>query len=268
MMNEQSDPTCRFYRMIPGIPEPRRADRSADGMLSVRALRSCEAVTSASGNGWYFYPPLDFALEWTAKGLRWTYAGAAGWYPLGGAQFPGFRSVFSETAPPALKELSPPFLAAAREPGVVQIWTGYGIRTAKNWAIVAKGPTNIPRQGYDYFEGIIEADEIHELITIVVRLDPNNPVHFVRQYPMMQVVPILRDCYQKQPYGLRELSDLDADDWDGFGATLERNAGSQRRLGHYAVAVRKRARGCPIAAGELDREPADVEAGVPRLAAE
>ena len=37
-MNESASPACcRFYRLIPGAPEPRRADRSADGTLPVIA---------------------------------------------------------------------------------------------------------------------------------------------------------------------------------------------------------------------------------------
>ena len=64
-MNEFAEPAiCQFYRLIPDAPEPRRADRSADGMLPTEAYRYCEAMASASAFGWYIYPPLNFSLIW------------------------------------------------------------------------------------------------------------------------------------------------------------------------------------------------------------
>ena len=63
------DPTeasiSQFYRLIPGCPTPRRADRSADGTLPLVAYRYCEAIASASAFGWYFYPPISFSLPRT-----------------------------------------------------------------------------------------------------------------------------------------------------------------------------------------------------------
>ena len=90
---------CRFYRLIPDAPVPRRADRSADGMLPTRGYRYCEALASASAFGWYIYPPLNFSLVWDGVEIAWTYEGAEDWYPLRGTQFPGFRQLFEEMAP-------------------------------------------------------------------------------------------------------------------------------------------------------------------------
>jgi len=64
-MAKQTEPViCRFYRLFPDAPLPRRADRSADGMLPTRGYRYCEALASASAFGWYIYPPLNFSLVW------------------------------------------------------------------------------------------------------------------------------------------------------------------------------------------------------------
>ena len=105
-MSEFPEPAiCQFYRLIPGAPEPRRADRSADGTLPTRAYRYCESVASASGFGWYIYPPLNFSLIWDGVEIAWTYEGAEGWYPLRGAQFPGFRQIFEEVAPDAVTDV-------------------------------------------------------------------------------------------------------------------------------------------------------------------
>ena len=108
---------CRFYRLIPDAPAPRPADRSADGMLPMRGYRYCEAVAAASAFGWYIYPPLSFSLVWDGVEIAWTYAGAEDWYPLRGAQFPGFRQLFEQVAPDPVKAFGPAFscrLARAR----------------------------------------------------------------------------------------------------------------------------------------------------------
>ena len=128
---EISDPVeaviCRFYQLIPGAPAPRPADRSADGMLPMRGYRYCEALAAASAFGWYIYPPLSFSLVWDGVEIAWTYAGAEDWYPLRGAQAPGFRQFFEDAAPDPVKPLAPPFLAVAREASYrsgVATWRG------------------------------------------------------------------------------------------------------------------------------------------------
>src|SRR5258707_12608863 len=98
---------CHFYGLTPDAPGRRGADRSADGMLPTEAYRYCEALASASAFGWYIYPPLNFSLIWDGTEIAWTYEGADGWYPLRGAQFPGFRQLFEEVAPETAKLLSP-----------------------------------------------------------------------------------------------------------------------------------------------------------------
>ena len=66
-MNGQDGSVCRFYRLIAEAPDPRRADRSADGMIPVRAYRYCEAIATASGFGWYLFPPMSFSLRTRGK---------------------------------------------------------------------------------------------------------------------------------------------------------------------------------------------------------
>ena len=244
-MADQAEPAiCRFYRLIPGAPAPRRADRSADGMLPVRGYRYCEALASASAFGWYIYPPLNFSLIWDGTEIAWTYEGADGWYPLRGAQYPGFRQFFEEAAPDAVKPFAPTFLAAAREPGVVQIWSGYLARTAPHWALLSRGPANIPQtQGYDHFEGIVESDTWFGPLFTNVRLTrTNSAVEFHKRYPLFQVQPLLRQCYRDPSFEVLDLADLDPDDWQRFEATMKPNAEQMRALGHYAVDTRKKAK--------------------------
>jgi hypothetical protein len=236
---------CQFYRLIPDAPAPRRADPSADGMLPVRGYRYCEALRSASAFGWYIYPPLNFSMVWDGVEIAWTYEGAASWYPLRSAQYPGFRQLFEDMAPDELKPLAPTFLATARDPGVVQIWSGYLARSAPGWALLSRGPANIPRtQGYEHFEGIVETDTWFGPLFTNIRLTrSNSPVEFSVRYPLFQVQPLLRQCYLEPTFSIRELKELEPDDWERFAATMKPNADNMRSLGHYAVDTRKRLRG-------------------------
>jgi hypothetical protein len=238
---------CRFYRLIPDAPVPRRADRSADGMLPTRGYRYCEALATASAFGWYIYPPLNFSLVWDGVEIAWTYEGAQDWYPLRGAQFPGFRQLFEELAPDSAKPLAPPFLVLAREPGVVQIWSGYLARTAPGWALLSRGPVNIPRtQGYEHFEGIIESETWFGPLFTNIRLTrTNSPVEFHTRYPLFQVQPLLRQCYSEVSFDVVGLSELSAADWQKFEATIKPNTDPMRLMGHYAVATRRRQRKTP-----------------------
>jgi Family of unknown function (DUF6065) len=238
---------CQFYRLIPGAPEPRRADRSADGTLPVIAYRYCEAVASASAFGWYLYPPLTFSLVWDGTEIHWTYEGAECWYALRAtAQYPDFRETFGKLAPEGLGELAPTFLAQGKLPGAVQIWSGYLARTAPGWALLSRGVANIPKtQPYQSFEGIVETDTwFGPLFTNIRLTQTNSPVVFHVSSPLLQVQPILRECYREPPFAVREGVDLDDEDWRRFARTMTPNTDITRSSpGHYAVDTRKRLRG-------------------------
>lgn len=235
------EPVCRFYRLIPDAPEPRRADASADGMLSTRAYRYCEALRSASAFGWYVYPPLNFSLVFDGTELAWTYDGADGWYALRGAQFPGFAEKFAAMAPKGARSPLPLFLTPAREPGVVQIWSGYLARTAPGWALLSRAPANIPvAQSYAQFDGLVEAASWFGPLFTNIRLTrTDSPVEFHVRYPLLQVQPILRQCYSAPSFDIVGPDDWSPADWERFAATMRPNQDPMRRLGHYAAATRK-----------------------------
>lgn len=242
-MRDKSKPAlARFYRLIPDIPSPRRADRSADGMISVRGYRYCEALTTASAFGWYFYPPINFSLLLEGDEIFWTYEGADGSYPLGGTQFPGFRQFFEDNAPDPVKRLGPTFLAASREPGVVQIWSGYLAWTAPGWALLSRRPANIPiTKAYDHFEGIVETNSWFGPLFTNIRLTRSDSrIDFHCTQPLFQVQPVKRESYQEPAFEILEFDDLNEADWKRFEATMKPNANNMRRPGHYAVETRKR----------------------------
>src|SRR5436190_20241546 len=101
---------CQFYRLIPGAPDPRPADRSAGGTLPVNAYRYCEPIASASAFGWYLYPPLNFWLMQDENELFWKYEGGDGWRALKAVQYPDFLYAFEKIAPQGLGDLAPTFL--------------------------------------------------------------------------------------------------------------------------------------------------------------
>ena len=143
-----------------------------------------------------------------------------------------------------VKPLAPPFLVPAREPGVVQIWSGYLARTAPGWALLSRGPANIPRtQGYEHFEGIIESETWFGPLFTNVRLTrTNSPIEFHVRRPLFQVQPILRECYEEPRFEVLEIADMKAVDWQRFEATMRPNTQQLRPLGHYAVDTRRRLR--------------------------
>jgi hypothetical protein len=263
-MNEQHrEPVCTFYRLIPNAPLPRRADPSADGMIPTRGYRYCAVSGMASASGFYVFPPIDFSLVWTGKGIAWTYDGAKDWYPLKRAQYPGFRDFFKRNAPKGIGSLAPTFLGASRDSAMVQIWSGLLARTAPGWALISRAPVNIPRaQDYEQFDGIFQSEFwFGPLFTNIKLTEKNSPVEFERRYPLLQAQPILHQCYVEPSFATLDFADLDAGDWEAFERTMRPNADPTRRLGHHAVEVRRHLkRHVPAAAGcpyHQDRGPAD-----------
>ncbi len=244
-MIESAEPVvCQFYRLIPDSPEPRRADRSADGTLPVVAYRYCEAIAIASAFGWYLYPPLSFSLIWDGTEIAWTYDGADGWYPLRAAQYPGFTETFAKVAPDGLGALAPTFLAQGKLPGVVQIWSGYLARTAPRWALLSRGIANLEKtQPYATYEGIVETDTwFGPLFTNVRLMRTNSPIDFHVHRPLFQVQPLLRQCYAEPSFEVLGSDDLRGEDWQRFAATMIPNTDQMRAPGHYAADTRKRLR--------------------------
>jgi hypothetical protein len=206
----------------------------------------CRWTASAAAFGWYFFPPLNFSLVFDGTEICWTYEGAADWYPLRVAQYPGFRRLFNQLAPPALRDRAPTFLAQGKMPGTVQIWSGYLACTAPGWALLSRRTVNIPcTQPYDNFEGIFETDAWFGPLFTNIRLTrTNSQIEFSRRYPLFQVQPLRHECYRNPPFAIRDAADFAAADWDRFGETMAPVADRERALGGYAKAVRRRQRAC------------------------
>ena len=252
-----SNHVVEFTRLIPSAVPPRRADKSAGGYLPSRAIRYCEALTTATSYGYWVFPPLDIQLVWDGQEIFWTYDGADGWLPLTGtgsqaAQFPNYAGLFDATVPEELRGCSPPFLTAMPEIGGVQIWTGLLARTRPGWSLSVRPPVNLPpAPGFMAWEGIIETDIWTGPLFTNARLTRTDlPVLLRADTPFLQVQPIPQAAFSDEvlsSYRCCEALDMTGDDWAELGHVLLPNADREARQGQYAVKVRKRRSTFPIA---------------------
>ena len=253
-MTVQPNPVVTFYGAVPGCRTPIRADASVLGTLPSRGFQYCEALRTASSFGWYVFPPLDFTLQWDGSQILWTYRGAKAWYLLTSAQFPGFQAMFDRVVPKRLRGFSPPFLTAAAEPGIVQMWTGLFIETAQDWSVLVRPPANLPRNlGYDLYEGIIETDRwFGPLFTNLRLIKTDVPIQFNTETPLVQVQPLHRSVYADEVCNrfalIPGLGDFGADAWSRYEETIVKpSLEPERPAGAYAASVRRRRRGaCPV----------------------
>ncbi|MFL6799072.1 MAG: hypothetical protein ACJ8F3_16865 [Xanthobacteraceae bacterium] len=122
-----------FFQLVPNGVPPRRADKSVGGVIPARALRYCEAITSASAFGWYVFLPIPFKVVWDGHDMLWTHEATDEWLPLtpNAVQYPGFSERFDAAAPADIRGFAPTFLAPSIQPGGLQIWTGCVAKTAR-----------------------------------------------------------------------------------------------------------------------------------------
>ncbi len=181
-------PLAQFFQLVPdGLP-PRRADKSVGGVIPARALRYCEAITSASAFGWYVFLPMNFKVVWDGHDMLWTYPGVDEWLPLtrDAVQYPGFREHFDRHAPADVRGFSPPFLSPSIQPGQLQIWTGCVAKTAPGWSLLVRGVANLSKSpSYQMLEGIIETDTwFGPLFDNVRLLKTDVPIEFRSRRPL------------------------------------------------------------------------------------
>jgi Family of unknown function (DUF6065) len=247
-MPDPATPIARFYRLMEQARPPMRADRSAAGTLPTRAYRYCEAVTSATGYGWWVFPPAGLRFIWDGADIFWICEGMDDWEPLSpSAQLPGFSDAFDAAAPAALAGCAPPMLTALPEPGALQIWTGLMVRTLPGWHLLVRAPANLPAPGgIALYEGIVETDRwFGPLFTNLRFTRSHSPITLRPDFPLLQVQPVRAETYRDavlDSTGLVPgLTDLDATDWDDYRHSIViPNEDPDRPFGAYAKAARRR----------------------------
>jgi hypothetical protein len=241
-------PIVTFYQLVSGNHPPQRADRAVGGTIPARALRYCEAMTTAAGYGWYVFLPLRFKVVWDGHDILWTCNGIDEWLPLhGAAQYPGFRDHFDQVAPAHMRGFSPTFLARSAQPGGFQVWTGCIAKTAPAWSLLIRSVANLAKSlSYEMFEGIIETDQwFGPLFNNVRIIKTDTVIEFRDDIPLLQVQPVRKHTYSDQflnNFITASMADLSPVDWAAFHQTVVvPNLVKERRPGQYAVAVRKAA---------------------------
>jgi hypothetical protein len=220
-------------------------------------MRYCDALTSATGFGYWLFPPMDFRLLWDGEQVFWSFGEDPTWLPLSGTdsgavQFPDYADAFDAVVPEAFRGYSPPFLTALPEAGGVQMWTGALARTRPGWSLSVRPPVNLPvTPGVVTWEGIIETDIWFGPLFTNFRLTRTDvTVHLRSQVPFVQVQPVPQVAYREEVLNAFDCStpeDMTAGDWDDLGKVLLPHPDPDQsvRQGLYAVTVRKR-RGCPF----------------------
>ena len=238
-----------FFQLVCDANPPRRADKSVGGAIPARALRYCEAITSASAFGWYVFLPISFKVVWDGHDMLWTYPGVDEWLPLtrDAVQYPGLSQQFDQHAPSDVRGFCPPFLTPSIQPGQLQIWTGCIAKTAPGWSLLVRGVANLSHsQSYQTLEGIIETDSwFGPLFDNVRLLKTDVPIEFRSDVPFLQVQPVRKDFYADkflQNFNVKDMAQLSAEDWQAFRSTVVvPNTNPERKRGQYAVSVRKHA---------------------------
>ncbi len=249
------DSIVDFVRLIPEARFPKRAERAAAGYIPSRAMRYCDALTTATGFGYWVFPPLDIRLLWDGEQIFWSFGDDESWMPLSGTdsgavQFPGYADYFDETVPEELRGFSPPFLTALPEQGAVQMWTGLLARTREGWSLSVRPPVNLPGPtGIVAWEGIVETDIWFGPLFTNFRLTKTDTTIYIRSHwPLLQLQPIPQLAYREETLGdftCTEAADMDAESWRRLGRILLPHPDREERQGLYAVTVRKR-RLCPV----------------------
>jgi hypothetical protein len=246
-MSSSSHPIATFHQLTNRGRAPIRADRSAMGTLPMRAVRYCEALTSATAFGWWLFPPINVELMWDGSDVFWRCDELPDWMPLlPSVQLPDYAAEFDSIVPEGLKGCSPPFLTALPEPGTVQLWTGLIAQTAPDWHLLVRSPANLPQTGgISVFEGIVETDRWFGPLFINMRLTRTHmPIRLRDDYPLIQVQPLPRECYSNDMLDRIAVtpgpSSLTDEHWEAYHTSIvEPNQRPNRPFGAYATVARK-----------------------------
>ena len=248
-----SEPLVEFFRAYPGARSPFRADKSALGTIPAAAYKYCAALTTASSYGWYVFSPLDFTVNWDGLDAIWTYEGCDEWHALNTTQLPDFPEYFNRHAPTRLHGRSPPFVSLSSHPGLLQIWSGFFVRTAPGWSLNIRPVVNYPTsRNYELFEGIVETDHWFGPLFVNLRINrPDYPVRFAKELPLFQVQAIPRVAYLDESHSrVKVHEDLRAfteTEWLAYENTIVKpSLDPHRAIAEYAVRTRKREKRNPV----------------------
>ena len=237
-----------FHELIPHRYPPIRAEKAGFGQLPAR-VHKCEPARSASGFGWYVHLPLDFQVVFDGVDCIISFDEGENYLPLTELWYPNFADRFNALVPENCRGYPPPYVAMTEDHSILQIWTGYIVRTQPDYSVWVRSPVNYLAQtaGYYHLEGIIETDRwTGHLFSNIKLLRTDAPIHFHIRRPFLQLVPIRRDQYADRLLNDFEVKTGDAAfegvDWEAYNRIIVHpNAyPKERRMAAYAAEARKR----------------------------
>ncbi len=239
--------TVQFIKVHPDLHAPMRADPSALGTMPAAAHQYCEALRVASAFGWYVFMPQDLRLRWNGSDVFIEEGGA--WQPLSHQGLPWLEDHWDAHCPSHLRGMCPPYLTLTPARGVVQIWSGLLVSTARDWNVLVRPLSNAPKSHlYDCFEGVVQTDIYGPwpLFMNIQLLATDTVIELFRDRPLYQIQPLHRSTFdalahQSDTLTLGEGQGLSDQQWQGYRQTVRTDAPDDpHRTGQYASMTRKR----------------------------
>lgn len=195
---ELAAPAIEFFHYLREAAMPRPIMDMVPGFLPHRAHQYCPPVSQASGYGWAIFPPVDFALKWDGKETQLAFLvdnEPERWHSLAGGREVWIPEEYrdygelSEQRRAELDEITGPegILLANCDPRAqenVELMFGLIARTSPGWASLVRSTPNLPNQGYQVLEGVIETSWYQSWVPVIIRLiDRDRVVRFYRDLP-------------------------------------------------------------------------------------
>ena len=179
----------RFIRILPYGNDPAVPPEKLLGDIPIRAFPFCEPFLAANRVGWLLFPPLSFELVWTGRDFLAHFDSIEEWIKVDRLLLPDFADVWDSIAPPAARDMPPPFLESFPERGVLQVWSGFFVETTTDLSTWIRGPINRNHpNAFCVIEGIIETEWwIGPLFTNFQFLKTDEPVRFEKDRPWLQI---------------------------------------------------------------------------------
>lgn len=239
--------TSRFIKLYDKAPDVEPASADSKDRAPLRGRKFCGPLNAASSTGWYLFPPVDLYLNWDGHNFFALYEGLEDWTLIDRVYLPDYIAQFEAEAPEFAHPCAPSFLDVFPEAGVIQVWTGYVVRTQPGMSTWVRSPINIPHSAaYDVVEGIIETDWWFGAMIVNLRFrKTDTPVHLPRFTPLCQVFTVPRSVYDKSnnsDYVVESgISALSQEDWQEFFRNGSRqNNSKQGSYIHEAKRQRER----------------------------
>lgn len=145
------------------IPAP--AERAWINVTDQRFVRRCLPLTVANQSGWWILNPVPFQVTWMGRDRT--------------------EDLVIEAPGPAR-----PLASSHFGYGIVTFSIPYLFRTPPGYGLLVRGPANLPKDGIQPLEGIVETDWIAATFTMNWRVTrPFDPIPFAVDEPICMIVP-------------------------------------------------------------------------------